>query len=634
MPAVRRAQEESIFVPGTRMDRKDLRALSLKGVCGFRLTPSGNSGPVFASIQPLTLIEAVEFFEVSNSSEVSGSVQISAFKSSSHGVIVPIAGGLVSGSGRLDDEKLASLGIRRVVDPSGGSVTWPMFAHGGRSLLQPCRFDVPIVVIDGVPTIALSREAIVKALEDLFGEKAKRQIETIRIRAEKSVREEYARSRTSEPYGKFRVRESEAAFRRTALKYLEKLSSGAMKRRITVLGVPCCALQYKGTGCGSYKRHYIPKEPARIPQTEAGQSNYRTDDRFVGMPGIFLPFTYQRSSSEPVGGQCSLEEIAYERQQRILEKAFEGEWLNGATEEEMLKRVHVLSGFITGLVRLADRDALPELSSRDICESIVATQRDTRRIGMFVKRFRMRSRWLSEAYELFVLERMGAASRTMDTFLNGRDAHLSDFFSNLSLTTRAVLAAGLTNPRNQNLMNNIDVEGGIADLADLADMKDPHDAIGLFQAVIEGLEKFGNTARFGSLEIFKTAYFRNFVREVAGAHAEKVFELLDSPRFNPVTGWGGSSHHAAQLQKLASLLTDAWAEEAGAPPAGPFSIDDDEFAEKFFPEALKLRLSEIIDEGELDILRARVEDRLSRVPSIEENSAILKRKIWGEGRQS
>ncbi len=388
--------------------------------------------------------------------------------------------------------------------------------------------------------------------------------------------------------------------------------------------------QYKGAGCFKYTGNYVRREDFMeyheiIPSDEQQSCWFHVlDTRFIDRVGILLPVTFQ-FGQDPMGGQSTLERIVFDRQQRVLDKAFRIAFSNGGTEMDARKIFKILAGILLRITPIADKCAVPELSSTDICVAEYAVQNDTRRLSYFsnqqYERFHRK-----KDYERFVLEKYGdrvridpQAANSGHTgehsarFLLCREEHLKDFFSNLSLMVRAVLEAGLTNPRDQYLGANIDVEGGIADLKDLADIEDPHQAIGLLQALITELSEFGEVAGFEKRSIFKTSWFREFLKFVFESRDAKILSFIEAPYFME----GGASSDKFRIIKLACLMTDAWAESQGAPPKGGYYRDDRELMESC--RSVKSPL-DFNDPEAVDRFRSIIDGRRQWVPTVAESS--------------
>lgn len=559
----------------SQLDREVMHA---RKAAGFHTTNEGESVPVFTGPGVLPLVE-VSLYTV-ESSEDKPALGLRGLPKRE---AIPLLGGLIAVTGQLKDGQLEAMGIRRVCDEKGAPVSEVMFAQTYRSVLEPCSFSLTIPIFDGVPRL----------LGDSGPATAGIDAETTRVR------------------------------------------------------VAFCALQYKGVGCYDYERSFV--ERGQLTQFHEVLSEKHcaskssplvrvVDTRFRGRCGIMLPVVYQMGQ-DPVGGQSTQEQIVFERQQRILEKAFEsGEGCN--TDSDARNRFRVLSNVLLRIIPIADRSSLPELSSKDLCVAEYAVQNDTRRLSCFSnpslnlddRRDEYR-RFVVEKYAPRPPESANIAEYVKEHFEASRDLHLSDLFANASLMTKALLEAGYTNPRDQELCGNIDVVGGIADLADLAEMDNPHQAIGFLGYFIAAISEFGKAADFPDRAIFRTPGWAQFLESTLGGREHKVLSFVRSPYFLT----GGKQTERIRIIKLAALMTDAWAEKQGAAPEGAYYLDDEELMRALISSSQREKLREDWQQPDsrcslqdrLDFWRADNDGRMGRVASISESSEAVKARLWG-----
>lgn len=590
------AAGELLFVPGFgRFPREYVE--SLQDAAGFCRTPEDGLVVAFAGDRSLSVLPDVDFFEIDIRGDRFEKVQASIFHTPGSSIVLPVVGGLVGVDGPLDDQQLESLGIRRVRDAGGNSVTYPMFAHSARSLVQPCQFGLSVVVVDRMPFFATSQGMYEDIFRKIFGDGADGMIQDVSALVDQSLRNAWKENGAVEPYEKFRETQFGQGFIYLASSILQHSPHPMIRERVKFLSIPCCAFQFKGAGCLHYDGNYVRPEAVdgdpnlRLIRKRTEDASFVVDTRYEGLRGIIMPVAHQYTSGDPVGGNSSLEGVVYERQQRILDAAFGMEWSGGEDlQEEMLWRASVLSGWMTGLVPIVDRDSVPELTTKDVCVSIIAVPDDTRRLDMF----RSEDRDMPRIYRAFAVERFGGTPDpeveieewVAAKFDESREKHLAEFFPRLALMTRSVLGAGLTNPQDQNLAGNISVMGGITDLADLAEMERPDQAIGFIFHLLAGVDELGKAAGFSRNGIFRSEHFKSFLRTLYSSASEPLIRLVGSDFF--------SRDPQFAFHALCITMTDAWVAEQGAAP-----------------------------------VRGSLDERLARVPSMQQSADALKKRLWG-----
>lgn len=524
---------------------------------GFYTAKEGISVPSLASTRNLRPVN-VTFYETGQKREA-GCLALGMLDRKS---VFPLVGALITENGPMSLDDLEALDIRPVPDKSTRPLNAEMFVQSLRSIIDPSSFQLLVPLIDGRPRLDLLHE----------------------------------------PGG-----------------MLPELPPDKDTR---IVAVPFCSRQYKGGGCHNYKGHHARKD--QITEWHAALCSDSkspwvrvVDQRFSGEAGILISVVFQ-FGQDPVGGQSSVERVVFSRQQRVLEKAFELALPHCRTDEEIQDIFKVLSNILLRITPIADRNMLPGLSSRDLCVAEYAVRNDTRRLSYFCNKECDREDRIKD-YREFVLEKYSGEAPSF--FVCCRERHLSSFFLNLSLTVRSVLEAGFTNPRDQNLCGNVDVEGGIADLSDLAEMEDPHQAIGLFHPLVNDLCELGEVAGFPQGLIFKTPFFREFLRSLFHDRADRILSFIDAAYFMDQST---DQTRVMRINKVACLMTDAWAESQGAPPRGGYYMTDGELREK--TRLMKNRL-DFSNPHEVDFIRSILDRRYWEVPSVSENSETIRKNL-------
>jgi hypothetical protein len=360
------------------------------------------------------------------------------------------------------------------------------------------------------------------------------------------------------------------------------------------------------------------------------------DKRYKGLAGIILPVAHQHETQVPVGGCSVLEALAYKREQAILERGGK------------------LSGITVGVVKLLDKEKVPEMCTKEICVVLVAIMDDTRRLDMFYGD-RLPKEEYYNLYLDFLVDKYGGEPSlggfTKDWVLSHagelRDRHLDELMPNLGVTMKAVLDSDLTNPQDQDLVGNISVAGGITDTSDLVRMDDPNHSISYIQHLLEGLELFGRNSGLRSGGIFKTRQFKSLLHGFLGNDSAAIKTYADS-----ITE-GKTFENGVQLQKLIGLMTDAYVKQRGGQPTGGYHLSDRELIEllaKDGPLRQKVQLpdrvlsllrlghhitvertvkGELTEVDALELSRAYLEDRLVRVPTRQENARMKHQEYYG-----
>ncbi|VVB52569.1 Uncharacterised protein [uncultured archaeon] len=637
-----------LFAPNTSfMGHSDWRmALSRSDVKGVFQHQDGSVRPTFFG-EPLTSVANANFFHVKVGDEFrsmqGGILRVSPEK----GVIVPIVGEFMGEDGPIPDERLAQLGIERVRDTEGRPVTYPMFASTARSLIQFCSFQIHVPVVDGRPRLLNGPEAILDVFSMLGDESA----DGLREAARMLLDGAYEDAKPGMPKEAFVENQWGKALTMAGTTVLQNIDAPEVTEYLTWMSLPVCAVQFKGGGCVHYDGNYVTltegevrKHPNLRFKERRGDWSFVVDRRHEGQQGIMLSIPHQPGSMDPVGGAPTLEAIGYEREQRILEHG------------------GVLSGVTIGVIKLFDDTQVPDLCVPDAAVTVVAILDDTRRVEDFIRTERnpkAREHWYKEA----VVEKYGPAPPEVKSgdeweawvdsqFIECREKHLAQLCLNLGKTTRATLEANLTNPRNQNLMGNISFAGGITDTRALAEMTDPNQSYSFITHVIEGLNDLAKVAGIQSGEIFRTPHFRSFITEFIGEDAAApVLQFIQKPYFRV----GQRFDDQIQESKIIGLSTDAWVRKQGGTPTGAYHTSDvdltrllarDESARKrigmneghaitliayLSTPTLMLHGPEGVTtlEEALEIPRALLEDRLGKVPTIEENARLLEQQWWG-----
>ena len=645
-PARLDAAERMLFVEGIKRPTwRDLFEMEAIYFAGVFVGADGNAHATTVG-KPLHLVEDVGFVRVKVDDQYR-SMQSSILPLDlNKGVMLPIVGDFIGKDGPLPDKALEGFGITKVEDDQGRPMTYPMFAHTARSLMQFCNLRIVVPVVDGRPRIVNRPEVMEDIYRELGGDEWAGQLRTW---AEQAVEMAYDTNKPQMSREEFRRNQYGRAIAEMGLKVLNAIKHPAVNDRVKLTTLPCCAIQFKGAGCFCYDGQYVsPETHVKNPNLQLIKKRFEdsyfvVDKRFEGKRGILLANPHQEGSMDPVGGVATLEAEGYDREQRILE--------NGGK----------LSGITIGVVKLLDDTQVPELCIPEVGITMVAVLDDTRRIGEFYGDDIPRHGF-ADAYKAFVVERYGSPMpQGMETaafvrfveeqFPACRERHLQEFMTNLGKTTRAVLESNLTNPQDQNLMGNISMVGGITDTRALAKMTNPNQAIGYITHLIEGLNEFGQTAGFVSGKIFTTGHFHRMLEELLGDDAKPIIEFTKKKHFRP----GERFDDWMQAKKLVGLMTDAWVRKAGGTPTGAYHLSDREMVAYLNTDCDARKISgidartletfnrhlgdpripivrqdgTITLEDSLEPFRAPLERRLHDVPKIYENAANIERQIYG-----
>jgi len=556
------AAERILFPHGAQIPWRSLLALQADYCAGsyvkdgkLHLTSVG---------RPLPLIEDVRFLALRD-----GALPLAIFPHDSHkGALLPFVGALHGEHGDVPDEVLERAGAAWLRGSDGKPIEYPMFAATARSLLLLCDVPLSAFLLDGNPRLALDARSVLRIFDDL-GAGWSQQLLAI---VEQGLRQRFQEMPHPGAYEDFRAAERERATLYIGVELLRHLCGGGpMAERLKPAPLCCCGIQFKGSGCHCYDGHHVEIDAEQVAQhpnlrlieAKADGGCFVVDKRFLHAAGILVWLPHQEPAMVPLGAASMTEALAAEREEAIHERGGR------------------LAAVTLGVAKLLDKEQLPELCCAEIGIAVIAVLDDTRRLDVFLdKRVPLEGR--RDLYKAFAVERYGPRAAGMEErsfveahFAACRDLHLRELFGSLGRTARAVLEAGLTNPRDQNLMGNISVCGGIADTRNLTAMIDPNQAAGLIAPLMARLNDFGEAAGFESGAIFKQPCFRELLQLFLGSSAQPVVDFMEARHFRT----GGRFDDGVQLMKLIGLTTDAWVRAAGGAPAGGYHLNDADMVE-------------------------------------------------------
>ena len=589
----------------------------------------------------LRLVEDVGFIYVRAGDELTA-CQMSALKNDPvKGVMVPLVGDFFGDSGPFQDAQLKECGIERVTDARGAPRKYPMYAHTERSLMELCNTSLPVVVVDGRLRLIQRPKVVLDIVTEVGGDQLKLMAEGA---AERLLLERFEAARCSS-INEYRRTQLGKAVYDVGMGILQSFPHPGIRERVRIGSLPVCAIQYKGVG-GQYHGHVtsqteeeVLKDPnLRFLKTNENGECLVLDRRFEGKNGILLTLPHQEGSRDPVGGTATLEALGYDREQRIMDKK------------------GFLSGITVGVIRLFSRQQVPNMPVEEVGVAVVAIIDDTRRMEDILAK---KGEGKSNEYMRFVVEKYKPPQMDVpkadfhryieESFEECRHMHLQEFFNKLGATMNGVLEAGLTNPRDQNLVNNLSVCGGITDTRALADMSDPNQAIGLINGAVHHFDALGRAAGYRSGEIFKTEYFAQMAVRFLGQGAGRVLDYVSGDHFRT----GEQYDNFVQSSMVSGLMTDAWVLSQGQKPAGAYHTSDAEFLSclrddpslmkkaGMSPEGLAVYLKAAASENPavnreglgdislteaLEKFRAASDGRLDSTPSIYENARAIEAK--------
>ncbi len=540
----------------------------------------------------------------------------------------PFVGSFHGKDSPLSAAELEESGLRWLLDPQGEEVRYPVFTLTARSIMYPYSGALKVPVIDGNPFLITGVHSLREVVLSLGGERFLSDMEDL---TERGLQHAYQEQQPNQDFESFKREFHDRGFAYTVITLLPELAASEhLRDRLELKRVPACAVKYKGAGCAFYNAHHVSRpqeEAAKLPYTRVleqvtPEHTIVVDTRFEGSAGILLSIPHQDAYMVPLGAASSVEKITMAREQAVLN--------NGG----------VLSEISTGYVPLLDQSKIPELCTKEIGVMVIAVVDDVRRMDLFACPFEQLG--LDRVYRAFVVEKYGpidggdSTSFVEDNFLECREKHLDELLSNLGLNLKALLMANLTNPSGQELMGNISVAGGVADLKNMMEMTDPHQAIGLIFPMMMGLSLFGRTAGLGSYGLFATEHFAKLGRNFLGKDWAKVEAFSKELPARP----DEQEYHHIGILKLAGLMTDAWVSSFGVGLRGGYHLSDRELVERLQIDAqlrgkarissgtlagfaLHLRNPSIpmirgtrtisLEEG-LEPYRAFLEDRMEEVP--------------------
>jgi len=511
----------------TNPSRPDMRHLAKRHFVGSFVNTKGE--PQATSIGlPISGLEEVNLFTVKGAPQIMEHMLGYPFKvdPDAESIVVPIVGefygqeGVITG--KLEQEGV----IKRVTDDQGNPVTIPIFVKTMRQLYLPCGGVVHLLKVGDRTIIPNSAEAVKEAWELIQPQSAE---------------------------------------------HLGRLVDATLDlSRFEYIGLPICGMGIKGSGCAHYDGHHIPfvEDEARLPphlklksKSEESGAAFVVDSRFDGAKGLLLSIPHQLWSSRPVGGDSIVNILTIERENTLLKHGAE------------------LSYLTTAVVPLISRKQVPELCAEHIAIVVNVVLDDSRRIGDFLdEHYSLDARkkmYAAAMVEKFTLARPAAEDADFIKLHleEARDIHWTHMCQRLGKNLRAVFEAGFTNPINRGMINNISLDGGLADTLDLCRARYPREFHNFLLLVLDGLSKFYEVAGFNRSNFFRSEYFRLLLKNSIGEErANAVSDRIDSfvkPHDPDLRGM--------KRIKAIGLVTDEFMHMKGVEEGSVWAMNDTEF---------------------------------------------------------
>ena len=560
----------------TNPSRPDVRRLSKKRFAGSFVNRNGE--PQATSIGlPTYALEQVNLFTVRGAPKMMEHMLAYPFKVDldAENIVVPIIGDFYGQEGVIT-KKLEEEGIvQRVADLQGNLVTVPVFVKTMRQLFMPCGGILHVLKVGDRIIIPNSSEAVRVAWDLIQPQGVEHLRKGVEATLEAAWRDNQVTGDLDEFKDKYRQIMTMKVGIHTLVTMKELQKSGDQDIKVDLptfeyVGLPICGMGIKGPGCAHYDGHHIPfvEDGAKLPphiklksMSEESGAAFVVDSRFDGAKGLLLTIPHQLWSSRPVGGDSIVNILSFERENLLLKHGAE------------------LSYLTTAVVPLLSRQQVPELCSEQIAIVVNTVLDDRRRIGDFLnEHYPLDSRkkmYSAAIVEKFMLERPTSGDTSfIEAYLDeARDRHWTDMCRRLGKNLRAVFEAGLTNPINRGLINNISLDGGLADTLDLCKARHPREFHNFLLLTLDGLSRFYEVAGFNRSNFFRSEYFRLLLKNSFGEErANAVFDRIAScvrPHDPDLRG--------VKRIKAIGLVTDEFMQMKGADEKSVWVMSDTEF---------------------------------------------------------
>jgi len=350
---------------------------------------------------------------------------------------------------------------------------------------------------------------------------------------------------------------------------------------------PICAVGIKGPGCEHYDGHHILTEHLTKGETPdyiklsrehpRGNLSFVYDSRFARPEEDFFPrgimssIRHQETGSllSPVGGNSVVDLLIFDE------------------ENLYLKHGVPLSVLTTAVVPFLSKEQVPDLVCPQIAIVTTVTVDDTRRISEWIpgelehpEEADLTREGCRQAYPALVVEKYGgpivddeSLMRVVsERFDECRDKHWRVLCGKLSQVFNGAFSASRTNPQDQNLGENLSIEGGLADALNMCPMRDPEEFHSLIYHALFQVSQLYETAGFSQTDFFTSEHFRRLCNStIRGDRVEPLLtEIAESmAEAEAVT--------VAKVTKAIGLYTDAFLETRGVDRPSVWKMSDAQF---------------------------------------------------------
>lgn len=490
-------------------------------------------------------------------------------------VVVPVVGEIIGENGPITDELEQKGIVERVRTSEGKNVTTPAYIRTMRQAQFPTTGQVQVLEIGGRKIIPNSPASMREAWGLIHPQGRQLLTEIVGV----AMQTAYQSRGEGMDYPEFREKYESSMTLRAGRDFLVEMKnlqeSGAEGinldlSRLKILKVPVCGVGIKGVGAQVYDGNHVRLKPngaADITENmrvkKMGENSaFVVDRRLEDSKGIICPVAHQQWSGVPVGGDTTINFLAYGRENRLLKHGAE------------------LSYITTGVIPLLSKDDYPKLTVPQIAVVSNLVLDDTRRVGDIMDEdYPLEGNQLAYkaiVTEKYVLERPRKESDVADHveryFDTARDLHQSRLAQRLGKNLKALFNARLTVPHDQDLMGNISLEGGLADTLDLAPMRHPREFHSTILKALSGMADLYEVAGLGADNYFSSTHFKTLLNESLGEkEAENIMRqatrLFQEPEDPDNTKKG----------RLVGAVTDGFLKSAGIVEDTVWDMGDKDF---------------------------------------------------------
>jgi len=540
--------------------------------------------------RPLSSLEEVNLFAIKGGPKVLGQMIGYPFKMGENAdrIVVPIVGGFYGSSGVITEQLERQGVVERIKDPSGKPATVPAYGKTARQLYMIASGRMHLLKVDNPNLLGVTDRMIIpnspEALEHAWDlVMPGRGSQYLREFVDGAIQKAYELRHSAEPYDEFkaRYRPSMALKVGADMKILNMVVDGlkthAVKQgvdaselhlgKIEDAALPVCGIGIKGPGCFNYDGHHVYLgeggevilPPNCRLKIKGKDTAFVVDTRFENQKGLMLAIPHQPWSRRPVGAVSITQLFAFER------------------ENQLLKHGAELSYITTAVIPLLSREQAPDLCTSQIAIVTNAVIDDSRRIGELLDTDGpLEGR--QSAYKAMVVEKFGPicpASEDEVSFVKrnfeaAREKHWNRLCQRVGKNLRAMFDAGFTNPRDQGLIGNISIDGGLCDTVDLAPMRRPKEFHSTLLPALAGLSQFYEVAGFNRADFFRSEHFKTLLRKsLWPEHADQLFERVTAfIQPNDPDVWG------VKALRAVGLVADEFIRMAGVDERSVWEMED------------------------------------------------------------